>query len=49
MDTAIADRPALEAKFAQIKERVEKLEKEWTDLSARARKIQDDNKDKFKS
>lgn len=49
MDTAINDRPALEAKFAQIKERVEKLEKEWTDFSARAKKIQDDNKDKFKS
>ena len=49
MDASIDDRPALEAKFAQIKGRVEKLEKEWTDFSERARKIQDDNKDKFKS
>lgn len=49
MDTTISDQPALESKFGQIKERVEKLEKEWTDLAARAKKIQDDNKDKFKS
>jgi peptidoglycan hydrolase CwlO-like protein len=49
MDTSIEDRATLDAKFAQIKERVDGLEKEWTDLSNRADKIQEQNKDKFKS
>jgi peptidoglycan hydrolase CwlO-like protein len=48
-DASIEDRAALDAKFAQIKERVDGLEKEWTDLSNRADKIQEQNKDKFKS
>jgi len=49
MDTSIEDRAALDAKFTEIKDRVEKLEKEWTDLASRANKIQEANKDKFKS
>jgi peptidoglycan hydrolase CwlO-like protein len=49
MDASIEDRATLDAKFAQIKERVDGLEKEWTDLSNRADKIQEQNKDKFKS
>lgn len=48
-DASIEDRAALDAKFIEIKDRVEKLEKEWTDLAARANKIQEANKDKFKS
>lgn len=49
MDASITDRPALDAKFTEIKGRVETLEKEWEDLAARATKIQEQNKDKFKS
>jgi hypothetical protein len=48
-DPSVTDGDALRAKFVTIKERVEKLEKEWTDLAARADKIYQDNKDKFKS
>jgi len=48
-DTSVTDREVLNTKFAEIKERVEKLEQEWTDLSQRADKIQEANKDKFKS
>jgi peptidoglycan hydrolase CwlO-like protein len=49
LDPSIEDRAALDTKFSQIKERVDKLEQEWTDLSNRADKIQEANKDKFKS
>jgi uncharacterized protein YxeA len=49
MDTSIEDGSALEAKFVQITERVEKLKKEWTDLGTRADKIYEDNKSKFQS
>ena len=49
MDPAVTDGDALRQRFAQIKERVEKLEKEWTDLAARAEKIYQENKEKFKS
>lgn len=49
MNTAVEDRPALDAKFAQINDQVEKMQKEWVDLSQRAAKIQEANKDKFKS
>ncbi|HEX8889142.1 MAG TPA: hypothetical protein VF779_08190 [Pyrinomonadaceae bacterium] len=49
MDTSINDGEALRAKFAEIKEHVDKLEQEWTDLAAKADKIQQENKDKFKS
>jgi chromosome segregation ATPase len=49
LDPSIEDRASLDTKFSQIKERVDKLEQEWTDLSNRADKIQEANKDKFKS
>jgi uncharacterized coiled-coil DUF342 family protein len=49
MDTSLADGNALEARFVQITERVEKLKKEWTDLGARAEKIYQENKSKFQS
>lgn len=49
MDTSVEDNDALDAKFAPVRDRVEKLEKEWTDLAQRADKIQQENKDKFKS
>ena len=49
MDASIEDGETLKAKIAPIIEHVEKLEKEWTDLAARANKIQQENKDKFKS
>jgi cell division protein FtsB len=48
-DTTVEDSSALKAKVDQIKERVDKLEQEWTDLATKAEKIQQDNKDKFKS
>ena len=48
-DPAVADGDALRERFVGIKARVEKLEKEWTDLAARADKIYQANKDKFKS
>ncbi|MDT5120754.1 MAG: hypothetical protein QOC96_236 [Acidobacteriota bacterium] len=49
MDPSVQDNAALDARFAPIKERVEKLQQEWTDLATRADKIQEQNKDKFKS
>lgn len=49
MDASIEDRAALDERFTQIKDKVEKLEKDWTDLAERANKIQEANKDKFKS
>ena len=49
LDASVEDRAALDVKFAQIKDQVDKLEKEWTDLSDKAEKIQEANKDKFKS
>jgi chromosome segregation ATPase len=47
MDTSINDIPALKARRADINTRIEKLKKEWEDLAARAKKIQEENKDKF--
>ena len=49
LDTSIGDRPALDAKFAQLKERLEQLHKDWTDLGARAEKIKEENKNKFQN
>ena len=48
-DPSVQDGDAAREKFVTIKERVEKLQKEWTDLAARADKIYQENKDKFKS
>jgi chromosome segregation ATPase len=49
LDTSIKDNNTLQAKFAEVKERLGKLEQEWTDLAARANKIRQENKDKFES
>jgi uncharacterized coiled-coil DUF342 family protein len=49
MDPAVTDTDTLKTRFTQATERVEKLQKEWEDLAARAGKIQEENKDKFKS
>src|SRR5437763_1657172 len=46
MDTSV-DRDALIEKVTDVKARVEKLQKEWTDLAQRANKIEQENKDKF--
>ncbi|PYS46910.1 MAG: hypothetical protein DMF68_17565 [Acidobacteria bacterium] len=48
MDNSV-DRNALVDKVTDIKARVEKLQKEWTDLAQRADKIEQENKSKFKS
>ena len=48
-DPSVTDGVALRGKFVTIKERVEKLEKEWNDLASRAEKIYQANRDKFKS
>jgi chromosome segregation ATPase len=47
MDDSIKDAAALDARRAEINDRIERLKKEWEDLSARAKKIQEENKDKF--
>jgi chromosome segregation ATPase len=49
MDTSIEDADALKEKLAQITEQVNKADKEAKDLEARAQKIEQENKDKFKS
>jgi chromosome segregation ATPase len=47
MDSSIKDAAALDARRAGINDRIERLKKEWEDLSARAKKIREENKDKF--
>jgi len=47
MDSSIKDAEALNARRAEINDRIERLKKEWEDLSTRAKKIQEENKDKF--
>jgi hypothetical protein len=47
IDTAINDAAALNARRAEITNRIEKLKTEWVDLAARAKKIQEENKEKF--
>lgn len=47
MDTTVNDISALKARRAEINNRIEKLKKEWEELAARAKKIQEENKDKF--
>ena len=48
-ETSVQDIDALRAKFNETKEHIEKLQKEWSDFAERANKIQEQNKDKFKS
>jgi chromosome segregation ATPase len=47
IDTSINDAAALNARRAEITNRIEKLKTEWVDLAARAKKIQEENKEKF--
>lgn len=42
-----SDAGAMNTKVKEINDRIEKLDKEWKDLSAQADKIKEDNKDKF--
>jgi len=47
IDTTINDLASLNARRAEINDRIEKLKTEWEDLAVRAKKIQEENKDKF--
>ena len=47
IDTSVNDLSALNARRAEINDRIEKLKTDWEDLAVRAKKIQEENKDKF--
>lgn len=47
IDTSINNVSALNERRAEINGRIEKLKTEWEDLAVRAKKIQEENKDKF--
>lgn len=47
IDTSINNVSALNERRAEINNRIEKLKTEWEDLAVRAKKIQEENKDKF--
>ena len=47
LDPSINDVAALNSRRAEINGRIEKLKKEWEDLAARAKKIREENKEKF--
>lgn len=47
MDSAVTDFSLLTDRRHEINQSIEKLKKEWEDLAARARKIREENKDKF--
>ncbi|MBA2733743.1 MAG: hypothetical protein H0U54_12725 [Acidobacteria bacterium] len=47
MDSSVTDFSLLNERRVDINERIEKLQKEWVDLAARAKKIQEENKEKF--
>jgi hypothetical protein len=47
MDSAVTDFSILNERRYDINVRIEKLKKEWEELAARAKKIQEDNKEKF--
>ena len=49
MDPSIDGVAALNSRRAEINGRIEKLKNEWEDLAARAKKIREENKDKFES
>jgi len=49
IDGSINDASALNSRREEINDRIEMLKKEWEDLAARAKKIREDNKDKFES
>ena len=47
MDRSVTDFSDLNERRFDINARIEKLKKEWEDLAARAKKIQEENKEKF--
>jgi hypothetical protein len=47
MDSSVTDFSLLNERRIEINDQIEKLKKEWVDLAARAKKIQDENKEKF--
>ena len=47
MDTSITDFSLLNERRYEINQSIEKLKKEWEDLAARAKKIREENKEKF--
>jgi uncharacterized protein YoxC len=48
LDPAIKDSTALNKKLTSVNTGVEKIGKEWKGLEAKANKVREDNKDKFK-
>jgi DNA repair exonuclease SbcCD ATPase subunit len=47
MDTSVTDFSLLNERRYEIDQSIEKLKKEWEDLAVRAKKIQEENKEKF--
>ncbi len=47
MDSSVTDFSLLNERRIEINDRIETLKKEWVDLAARAKKIQEENKEKF--
>lgn len=47
MDSTVTDYMLLTERRNEINQRIEKLKKEWEDLAVRAKKIREENKEKF--
>jgi chromosome segregation ATPase len=47
LDTSVTDFSELDERRYEINNRIDKLKKEWEDLAARAKKIREENKEKF--
>ena len=48
MDESVTDLRALNTKITAVNQKVDKVGKEWKDLEAKADKVREENKDKFK-
>ena len=48
LDESVKDLRALNTRLTSVNQRIEKVGKEWKDLEAKANKVREDNKDKFK-
>jgi uncharacterized coiled-coil DUF342 family protein len=48
LDESVKDLRALNTKLTSVNSQIEKVGKEWKDLEAKANKVREDNKDKFK-
>lgn len=48
LDENVTDLRALNTKLTSVNAQIEKVGKEWKDLEAKANKVREDNKDKFK-